>query len=161
VASAKSANPPIPTTTEALVDRRGAIRRSRTLGLGQLRFEPPVKERPRSSAGTALALATRSLPSKPKSDRPEAFFALFSATSPTQRDPDGTVRPLFDHRPVWVVRFPNVTGKRQSGIVVRKNIPTTTSFEVITEIVVIVDDRTGMVVLTSEYLPERLDSANP
>ena len=125
--------------------------RERLLGDGHLRFEPPATERPRSSAKTALSIATKSLRSTPKSDRPEMFFALFSAASPSQRNADGTVSPLFDNRPVWVVRFPNVSGRRQSGVVQRKNAPTTSSPDVVTEIVVIVDDRSGKVVLTSEY----------
>lgn len=153
------ANPPIPTTTAPFVDRRGFLLRDRTLGAGQLRFEPPGSDRPRSSSGLALTTASRSLRVRPKSDRPEQFFALFSASSPTTRKPDGTAAPLFDRRPVWVVRFPNVIGQRQSGIVQRRNIPTTTSFEVTTEIVVILDDRSGKVVLTSEYLPQEVPAS--
>jgi hypothetical protein len=55
---------------------------------------------------------------------------------------------------VWVVRFAQVAGRRQSGVVTRQNAPTTTSLEVTTEIVVIVDDVTKAVLLTTEYLPD-------
>ena len=143
-----------PTPTRPLVSRRGLLLQSRTLGLGQLRFEPPENERPKTSLGTAVALATRSIRAKVNKVDHEVFFALFSARSPAQRNPDGTSTPVFRRRPVWVVRFPSVIGRRQSGVVQRKNSPTTTSLEVTTEIVAIVDDRTGKVVLSSEYLPE-------
>ena len=136
------------------MSRRGLLLQSRTLGLGQLRFEPPVNERPKTSSGAALASATRSIRAKVNKVDHEVFFALFSARSPAQRNPDGTSTPVFSRRPVWVVRFPSVTGHRQSGLVQRKNSPPTTSLEVITEIVAIVDDRSGKVVLSSEYLPE-------
>ncbi len=143
-----------PTTTAPIVNRRGVLLRSRSLGQGQLQFEPPVKERPRLSPGAALATATRSVQAKVSGTKHEVFFALFSASSPAQHNPDGTTTPVFDRRPVWVVRFPAVKGRRQSGIVQRKNSPTTTSLEVVTEIVAIIDDRSGKLLLSSEYLSD-------
>ena len=144
----------VPASTLPLVNSRGWLNRQTTLGQGQLRFDPPVSERPKLSAGAATTTAVRSLRAKVAGKKREAFFALFSASSPAQRNTDGTTTPLFDRRPVWVVRFPSVVGRRQSGVLQRKNAPPTTSLEVITEIVVIVDDRSGRVVLTTEFLPE-------
>jgi hypothetical protein len=143
-----------PTTTGPLVNRRGVLLRSRSLGQGQLNFEAPVTERPRLSPGAALATATRSIRAKVSGTGHEVFFALFSASSPAQHNPDGTTTPVFDRRPVWVVRFPSVKGRRQSGVVQRKNSPTTTSLEVTTEIVAIIDDRSGKLLLSSEYLSD-------
>lgn len=91
------------------------------------------------------------------SDDPEVFFALFSASSPAHRQEDGSLRPVFDRRPVWVVRFPNVRGKRQSGVIVRRtpsSVRPTVPLDVVTEVVVIIDDETGKEVLRSEYKPE-------
>jgi hypothetical protein len=144
----------VTSTTGPVINRRGLLTQPRALGGGQFRFEPPVNERPRMTAGGALTTATRAIRAKVRGTRHEVFFALFSATSPAQHNADGTSTPVFRRRPVWVVRFPAVVGRRQSGIVQRKNSPTTTSLEVVTEVVAIIDDRSGSLILSSEYLSE-------
>ncbi len=146
----------VTTTTVPLVtvDKRGNLLTPKTLGQGQLHFDPAGTTRPKSSTSFAVNIAVKSLRARPRNLKPEAFFAFFSATSPAKRNVDGTTSPIFMQRPVWVVRFANVPGRRQSGVVSRKNAPTTTSLEVTTEIVVIVDDVTKKVLLTTEYLPD-------
>ena len=88
--------------------------------------------------------------------RPEVFFGLFTTASPAKRGADGVVRPLFCRRPVWVVRYPKVRAKRQSGVIIPRNNKTATTIDqsVTTEIVVIVDDATALEVRRSEYRPE-------
>ena len=62
-------------------------------------------------------------------------------------------------RAVWIVLFPGVVGKRSTGVVIRKRAldqPTTTSRRVVTDVLVVVDDLTGDVVVRSEYAASAL-----
>lgn len=144
-----------PTTTKPRVD--GAIATARVLANGSLRFTaPPGSVRPRTTRAKARNVADKVVPPSAAGRATEAFFALFSASSPARRAADGTVVPVFDRRPVWVVRYAGVKGERQTGVIVRRagttREPTTTlSLTVRTDIVVVIDDATASEVLRSEY----------
>ena len=127
----------------------------RFLAEGAFRFSvPPPTSRPKTLERTARRVANQGIQGAEKL-RTEVFFGLFSATSPAKLGADGVARPIFCKRPVWVVRYPNVPGTRQSGVVIPKNNKTATTIDlsVTTEIVVIVDDATASEVRRSEYRP--------
>ena len=147
-------------TVPDIVVVRGIARLTseRVLAEGAFRFSPPdPKTRPHTSESTARQLANRGIDQGAKLPA-EVFFGLFTTASPAKRGVDGLVRPIFCRRPVWVVRYPIVPGKRQSGVVVPRSNKTATTLDlsVTTEIVVIVDDASGDEVRRSEYRPATL-----
>ena len=147
----------VTTSTTRALRSDGAITEPRLLGAGSLHFTPPPTTlRPTMGRSKARSIADRAVPAAARRGSADVFFALFSASSPAKRSPDGRVVPVFDQRPVWVVRYASVTGQRQSGIIVRRIgttlRPTTTiALTVLTDIVVVIDDATGTEVLRSEY----------
>ena len=148
--------PPTARTTRPLRSD-GAITEPLLLGAGSLRFTPPATSlRPSMGRSKARSIADRVVPTAASRGSADVFFALFSASSPAKRSPDGRVVPVFDQRPVWVVRYASVTSQRQSGIIIRRTgttlRPTTTiALTVRTDIVVVIDDATATEVLRSEY----------
>ena len=89
---------------------------------------------------------------------PEVFFAAFVLDT-TERISTGPTKSTRDVRPVWVVRFPRVDGDRKTAVIVRANLPTvvpvtTIARRVSTDVLVVIDDLTGEVVLRSEFAPE-------
>lgn len=86
------------------------------------------------------------------------FFARY-ALETNERVTGGTGRVTLDLRAVWVVRFAGVEGRRQSSVVIRQNQPTVVPVTTIprivySDIVVVIDDVTGEVLLRSEFAPE-------
>lgn len=148
---------PATTPTTRPLRSDGAITEPRLLGAGSLRFTPPPTTlRPTMGRSRARSIADRVVPAAASRGSVDVFFALFSASSPAKRSPDGRVVPVFDQRPVWVIRYASVTEQRQSGIIVRRTgttlRPTTTiALTVLTDIVVVIDDATATEVLRSEY----------
>ncbi len=145
-------------TVPDIVVRKGiaVLTVERVMAGGVFRFSvPPKTARPRTLRRTALNLASQGIDGA-GGLRPEVFFGLFTTASPAKRGADGVVRPLFCRRPVWVVRYPEVRAKRQSGVIIPRNNKTATTIDqsVTTEIVVIVDDATALEVRRSEYRPE-------
>ena len=134
----------------------GGITATRVLAEGSLRFTPPpLTVRPRTTRAKARSVADGVVPAG--AGRPvDVFFALFSATSPARRSGDGRLVPVFDQRPVWVVRYTAVKGQRQTGVIVRRAEntaqPTTSlALTVLTDVVVVIDDATASEVLRTEY----------
>ena len=77
--------------------------------------------------------------------------------SPKQRTPDGRLVPVFNQRPVWVVVFKNVATKRAAVVKIpdRRASTTTTidpqAFTVTSNYMFVIDDRTGTVLIRSEF----------
>ncbi len=105
-----------------------------------------------------LRTAKRELPLGTLAPTPEVFFASY-ALETNERVAGGAGQLKRDLRTVWVVRFAGVEGRRQSSVVIRRNLPTlvpitTIPPTVFSDIVVVVDDVTGEVLLRSEFAPE-------
>lgn len=126
---------------------------------GSLRFEPTgAATKVVRSKSSAIRVAKRELPSGADAPTPEVFFARYLLET-NERVTGGAAMAKRELRNVWVVRFAGVEGRRQSGIVVRQNLPTTVPITtipriVVTDIVVVIDDETGTVLLRSEFAPE-------
>lgn len=102
--------------------------------------------------------AKRELPTGTLAPTPEVFFARY-ALETNERVTGGTGQAKRDLRTVWVVRFAGVEGRRQSSVVIRQNLPTVVPVTTIprivfSDIVVVIDDVTGNVLLRSEFAPE-------
>lgn len=110
------------------------------------------------SKASVVRTAKRELPTGAVATTPEVFFALY-ALETNERVTAGGAQPKRDLRTVWVVRFAGVEGRRQSSVVIRRNLPTVVPFTtiprtVVSDIVVVIDDVTGDVLLSSEFAPE-------
>lgn len=144
------------TTTAVSGPRNIAIR---TFADGALRFE--LADRTTKvirSKASAVRTAKRELPSGTLAPTPEVFFARY-ALETNERVTGGAGQPKLDLRAVWVVRFAGVEGRRQSSVVLRQNLPTlvpvtTIPRVVVSDIIVVVDDVTGDVLLRSEFASE-------
>jgi hypothetical protein len=85
----------------------------------------------------------------------ELHFGLFEDPG-MLTEPGGTVRP--EQRPVWAVVFRKVERERASGIPESRRpgvtSPPTTSRKVLTDVLVIIDDRSSRVLVRSEFAAE-------
>lgn len=135
------------------------ITATRTFAGGLLSFEPvEATAKVIRSKASAVRTAKRELPTGTLAPTPEVFFARY-ALETNERMTGGTGQLKRDLRTVWVVRFAGVEGRRQSSVVIRQNLPTlvpvtTIPRIVISDIVVVIDDVTGDVLLRSEFAPE-------
>jgi hypothetical protein len=77
------------------------------------------------------------------------FFASYDLRT-TERVTGANAKTTGQQHLVWVVRFPGVDGVRKTGVILRNNLPTAVK----TDILVVVDDVTGRVLLRSEYAAE-------
>ena len=129
-----------------------ATRLSSPLSLpGGMRFEvvsPTVRPHRSLSSARAAAAAIAGV----KSPVPEVRFASYtSSAGPLAAN--GQLLSRINHRPVWLVRYRAVPRLRATAIPARqKHAPTTISRQVLVDIVVVVDDATGDVLLRSELL---------
>jgi hypothetical protein len=88
----------------------------------------------------------------------DTFFAEFDAPVGEWLGKVGSVE--TEPRAVWFVVFTGMESKRSSGVVIRKrdqtssNPPTTLSLDVTSDVVVVIDDDTGEVLVASEFLSE-------
>ncbi len=137
---------------------------SRSFADGALRFEPaaPSAKVIRSRA-TVLRTARRELDPGTKEPTAEVFFASYDLQT-TDRITGANATGTRQAHTVWVVRFPGVDGLRKTGVILRNNLPTavpitTIARSVKTDILVVVDDVTGRVILRSEYASEGTGSA--
>lgn len=143
--------------------REGKIPRlgiARSFAGGALRFNaaPPNEQTARSKT-MAVRTARKELASGTAAPTPEVFFALYNLET-TERVPSGSAHAVRQVRRVWVVRFPRVGGRRRSEVILRANLPTivpitTIAPNVTTDVLVVVDDQTGVVLLRSEFAPEQ------
>lgn len=145
--------PPSPTVLSGTV----------SLAHGELRFEAPAPgTRPRQRAAAVRSTAATAAGAEAVGVRPRLLFGLFSAASPARKGPDGSTRPVFDRRPVWIVRYARVRVRRASGVVERRvppstrQAPTTVDPIAVVDIVVVIDDRDGRQLLRSEFAAERV-----
>ena len=139
----------------------GGVRQQVVLGDGAFVFDPPVSVRPRSRKVDALLRARQAVAKTVRKTTPDVFFALFSTSSPEKRDPaTGSLVPMFDQRPVWVVHYRAVESARAKPVVIaaKSNPPTTVPVAgppepttVRTDVVVVFDDKTGSQILRTEY----------
>lgn len=125
---------------------------------GAFVFEPPTPtQRPTRQKREATRRAVASAPKSARKIAPEVFFGIFKLDSPKQRTPDGRLVPVFDQRPVWVVVFKNVATKRAAVVKIpdRRASTTTTidpqAFTVTSNYMFVIDDRTGTVLIRSEF----------
>lgn len=110
------------------------------------------------SRASVVRTAKRELPTGTPAPTPEVFFARY-ALETNERVTGGAAQVKRDLRTVWVVRFAGVEGRRQSSVVIRQNLPTVVPVTtipriVVSDIVVVIDDVTGDVLLRSEFAPE-------
>ena len=144
-------------TTPATSGLKLTVRRF--LAAGALRFEPadPTTKVIRSRT-TVVRTAKRELASGTVAPTPEVFFGRYSMET-TERVTGGAAKVKRELRHVWVVRFAGVEGRRQTTVIIRQNLPTqvpvtTIDRAVLSDIVVVIDDATGNVLLRSEFAPE-------
>ena len=146
-----------PPTTTAKPGLR--ITATRTFAGGSLRFEPAeATAKVIRSKAAVVRTAKRELPPGTLAPTPEVFFARY-ALETNERVTGGTGQVKRDLRVVWVVRFAGVEGRRQSSVVIRQDLPTVVPVTtippiVVSDIVVVIDDGTGNVLLRSEFAPE-------
>lgn len=139
---------------------------ARTFAGGSLRFEPvPASVKVTRSKDLAVRTARKELPSGVSAPTPEVFFAQYLLET-SERVVSGVPKPNKEYRTVWVVRFPRVDGERKSGVILRSNIPTvvpvtTVPKRVLTDVLVVVDDASGRVLLRSEFSPEQPEATRP
>ena len=132
----------------------------RSFAGGALRFDAvPLPGRTARSKTTAIRTARKELPAGTAAPTPEVFFARYTIET-TERVATGTAPLARQARNVWVVRFPRVRGQRRSAVIVRANLPTivpvtTIARDVTTDVLVVVDDQSGEVLLRSEFAPEQ------
>lgn len=132
---------------------------ARSFAGGSIRFEPALSSIRFVHAKAAMVrLARKELLPGTTVPTPEVFFAAFVLET-TERISTGPTKSTRDIRPVWVVRFPRVDGDRKTAVIVRANLPTvvpvtTIARRVSTDVLVVIDDLTGEVVLRSEFAPE-------
>ena len=132
---------------------------SRSFAGGALRFDPaPASAVVIRSRASVLRTARRELEPGTKEPSPELFFASYDLET-TERVTGALATAKRQRHTVWVVRFPGVEGVRRSGVILRNNLPTavpvtTIALSVRTDILVVVDDVTGRVLLRSEYAAE-------
>jgi hypothetical protein len=110
------------------------------------------------SRATILRTARRELDPGTKEPTPEVFFGSYDLRT-TDRVTGANVTGTREAHTVWVVRFAGVDGLRKTGVILRNNLPTavpvtTIPLSVKTDILVVVDDVTGRVLLRSEYAAE-------
>ena len=152
----------VPTTTVVKTTRTdGGVLQKVVLGDGAFVFDPPISVRPRSRKVDAVLRARQAVEKTVRKATPDVFFALFSSSSPEQRDPvTGSLIPMFDQRPVWVVHYRAVESVRAKPVVIAsKSNPTTTRpivgprepTTVRTDVVVVFDDKTGSQIFRTEY----------
>ena len=132
---------------------------ARSFAGGSIRFEPALSsQRFVHAKASMVRLARKELLPGTAVPTPEVFFAAF-ALETTARISTGPTKITRDVRSVWVVRFPRVNGERKTAVIVRANLPTvvpvtTIARRVTTDVLVVIDDLTGEVVLRSEFAPE-------
>lgn len=115
---------------------------------GGMRFDvPAVSDHPRTSRIGAVAAARVYRPAG--GPLPTAEFARFTSSS-TRLSPDGRTRPVYERRPIWLVRYSEVRVRRASAIPPRRGGATPTVPTVLVDVVVVVDDATSQVLLRSE-----------
>ena len=127
---------------------------SRTYADGSLAFRPmDPSVRPKRTQAVAIGLARKAAGPATGNSAVTAQYAQYDAAvgswlgSSTEAD-GGT-----EARPVWVVVFLAVVGQRSTGVVERQHVstPSTTSRRVVTDVLVVLDDVTGEVIVRSEY----------
>ena len=115
---------------------------------GGMRFDVPgVSDRSRTSRSRAVAAALAYRPVG--GPVPTAEFARFTSSS-TRLSSDGRTRPVYDRRPIWLVRYSDVRVRRASAIPPSSKAPLTSIASVLVDVVVVVDDATSQVLLRSE-----------
>ena len=124
-----------------------------------MEFRPAAPTAPakRSQAAAVRTARKAAGPSARQTDV-SAQFAEFDAPIGAWLDnsADGVGRGATDGteaRRVWVVVFPAVVGQRSTGVVRRAHVstPPTTSRTVVTDVRVVIDDKSGDVIVRSEY----------
>lgn len=132
---------------------------ARSFAGGSIRFEPALSSvRFVHAKASMVRVARKELLPGTAAPTPEVFFAAY-ALETTRRISTGPTKSTRDVRSVWVVRFPRVDGERRTAVILRANLPTvapvtTIARRVSTDVLVVIDDLTGEVVLRSEFPPE-------
>ena len=125
---------------------------------GAFVFEPPTRaQRPTRRKRDAARVAGANAPKVARTVSPDVFFGIFRLDSPKQRTTDGRLVPVFDRRPVWVAVFANVESTRAQVVEIpdRRAKTTTTkapeALRVRSNYLYVIDDRTGEVLIRSEF----------
>ncbi len=109
--------------------------------------------RPKRTQAMAIRLARKTAGAAAGNTAVTAQYAQYDAAVGSwlgnSTEPDGGT----EARPVWVVVFIGVVGQRSTGVVERQHVstPSTTSRRVVTDVLVVLDDETGEVIVRSEY----------
>jgi hypothetical protein len=128
---------------------------------GAFVFQPPTRtDTPKRRKREIVRVAQSVAPKNARRIVPQVFFATFRLDSPKTRTTDGRLVAVFDYRPVWVALFEKVEGERATVIEIPERAhgssTTTTKSKpkakvVTTNYLVVVDDRTGDVLIRSEF----------
>jgi hypothetical protein len=127
---------------------------------GAFVFQPPSRtDTPKRRKREVTRLAQSVAPKNARRIVPQVFFATFRLDSPKTRTTDGRLVAVFDYRPVWVALFEKVEGERATVVEIPERAhgsTTTTKVKpkpkvVTTNYLVVVDDRTGDVLIRSEF----------
>ena len=116
-----------------------------------MRFDVPgPADRPQRSGGAALVAALRYAP--PGHHVVHVQFARYTSSS-THMASDGRVAAVFEKRPIWLVSYPSVPRRRASTVPPRQKHPPATTVPIVAvDVVIVVDDASGDVLLRSEML---------
>jgi hypothetical protein len=125
----------------------------RVFGLGAVRLLPASGDvRPELSRSGARRRALADVDAGVGRGDLELTFGMYLDPG-TLTEPGGTV--VAQERPVWVAHFRGVRRRRASNIPERSRLsstrPPTTARELLTDVVVVIDDRSGRVLLRSEF----------
>jgi hypothetical protein len=125
----------------------------RVFGPGALTLIPaPDGVRPELSRSAARRQALRAVDASIERGELEMVFGLYDDPG-TLTEPTGTA--VIERRPVWVASFTGVPRRRASAIPEPRRpgvtIPPTTIRDVRTDVIVVIDDRSGRVLLQSEF----------
>jgi hypothetical protein len=140
---------------------------------GAFVFQPPTRtDAPKRRKRDVTRIVQGVVPKNVRRVVPQVFFATFRLDSPTTRTTDGRLVAVFDYRPVWVAVFEKVEGERATVIEIPErphsssSTPSTTikrkpkAKTVTTSYLVVVDDRTGDVLIRSEFGEPKLRASD-
>ena len=130
------------------------------LTYGLSRFDPPGDAQPRMTAAEALSAWTSGGHRAPGGSGPEVLFALYSDSGSGQmRDNGLTARDHFN-QPVWMIRYQNVADTERGGPRFG-GIASSTTAEILVDVVDVIDDATGAVVLSVSGVPNEPSDSPP
>ena len=127
-----------------------------TYDSGKVRFDPAPADNVLTTTRQAAIAAWRKTGLYADADQysmPQVWFALYSDYGSGTTDQSGKLTPTYSDRPAWVVRFTGVPDSASGGGRARGSAPAAQE-KVLHDIVVVVDDAPGTVLVTMSDLPD-------